>query len=292
MGTKSYKKFLKALETIQPKSLVLTQEVLRERQNLEVMMQDIQQNIKVSLAKLEELETEKKILKENEAYIDRNKYFTYETLEPVLHRMRRGNSEYAMNCTVCGKTCYRNEEIYKYVAARSDYCQYCPYNCHWSKHKSEPFIYELGIVKVIRTSEELKRRYKAATGKKATTQQFIEKCKFDLDCLEREAVYLAEKARICLKRLDEIALKPNPLSTTDYLDLMIQEEEFLARPGWTESVKQLKQIKEQAEMMKMLLEQGRGISGTNFDSVRRGQDGLTITDRVVLNLRRSSDEPL
>ena len=77
MGTKSYKKFMKALETIQPKSLVLTQEVLRERQSLEVMMQDIQQNINVSLAKLEELETEKKILKDNEAYIDRNKKFTY-----------------------------------------------------------------------------------------------------------------------------------------------------------------------------------------------------------------------
>ena len=298
IGTKSYKKLMKALGTIQPKSLVLTQEVLREREKLEVMMQDIQQNIKVSLAKLEELETEKKILKENEAYIDRNKDFSYETLQPVLHRMRLPNSNYAMNCTICKKTChsrcrYRNEEIKKCLAMEGDHCKFCPYKCHWNKHKSEPFIYELRREQVTKTSEELKKRYNDAIGKKSTTEQFIEKCQFDLDCLKEESVYLADKARMCLKRLNQIALKPNPLSTTDYMDLMIQEEEFLARPGWNESVKHLQQIKEQAEMMQRLQEKEGDISETKrLGSASGGQDGLTVTDRVFLNLRRFSDEAM
>ena len=53
-------------------------------------------------------------------------------------------------------------------------------------------------------------------------------------------------------RLQEIALKPNPLSTTDYIDLMIQEEEFMAGPGWKETVKELEEIKSHAEIVQKL----------------------------------------
>ena len=53
-------------------------------------------------------------------------------------------------------------------------------------------------------------------------------------------------------RLQEIALKPNPLSTTDYIDLMIQEEEFTAGPGWKETLKELEEIKSHAEIVQKL----------------------------------------
>ena len=298
MGTKSYKKFMKTLETVQPKSLVLTEEVLKERQFLEMMMEAIQQNIKMSLTKLEEMKTEEEILRKYDDYIDRNRDFNYHIFEHEVHKIKLGDAEFATNCSICKKTCHTKcniptEKKFKCSAMKEGHCQFCPYNCHWKNHKSEPFVYELRVVKVTKTAEELKRRYEDATGRKLTAEQMIEKCKVDLDDLETEAVLLAEEARISLERLGEIALKPNPLSTTDYIDLMIQEEEFLTGPGWRESIRQLEHVKEHAKIMQMLQKKQRDFSDVKrLKSSRRGQDGLTITDRIFLNLKRSTQEPV
>ena len=298
MGTRSYKKFMKTMETIQPQSLTLTKEVLRERQYLEVMMDAIQQNIKMGLMKLEQLETEKKILKEYEAYIDRKEDLTYQTYEHVVYKMKLGSGEFATNCSVCKKTChmkcaYSTEKKYKCLAIKEDHCTVCPYKCHWSRHRSEPFIYELRVEKTTKTAEALCKRYEDASGKKLTTEQIIKTCTSDLYLLKNEAVLLAEKASMCLERLRQIALKPNPLSTTDYIDLMIEEEKFLAAPGWRDSVRQLQQVKERARIMQRLIDQKKDISDKKrLKSVRRGQDGLTDIDRIYLNLKRSTEEPV
>ena len=298
MGTRSYKKFMKTMITIQPQSLTLTKEVLRERQYLEVTMDAIQQNIKMGLMKLEQLETEKKLLKEYKAYIYRKEDLTYQTYEHVVYKMKLASGEYATNCSVCEKTChmkcaYSTEKKKKCLAIKDDHCTVCPYKCHWRHHRSEPFVYELRVEKTTKTAEALCKRYEVATGKKLTTEQIIETCRSDLYFLNKEAVLLAEKARICLERLRQIALKPNPLSTTDYIDWMIEEEKFLAATGWRDSVRQLQQVKERARIMQRLIDQKKDISDKKrLKSIRRGQDGLTDIDRIYLSLRRSTEEPV
>ena len=62
MGTNSMKKFLTALNVIETKSLTLTKEVLRQR----ALLENININMKLGSAKLEEIEMEKKILRAHE----------------------------------------------------------------------------------------------------------------------------------------------------------------------------------------------------------------------------------
>ena len=294
MGTANYKKFMTIMETIRSKSLTLTEEVMRERHCLEVMMDAIQENIKITLTKLEQLKTEKNILKKYEADIERNKNFEYQTYEHVICTRKLNKGEFATNCSHCQKTCHPKCAIpdkYKHqcVAIENRHCKICPHKCHWKYHHIEPFVYELHIEKVTRTTEDLKKRYQDATGRKLTTEQIIKECKFDLEELKMEAVLLAEGARKCLERLSEIALKPNPLSTTDYIDLMIQEEEFLAGPDWKKSVKQLQYVKEKATIMQILQDQQRNIPDAQvLHSQRRRQTGLSIANTIYLNLRKSS----
>ena len=116
-------------------------------------------------------------------------------------------------------------------------------------HASCHFVYNLGSERVTRRLKDLRRRYKDVAGERITAVKRIEN---ELHSLEGETRELIEDARNCLETLREKALRPNPLSTTDYIDFMIQEEEYLAGPRWKESVRQLEKIKDEASIMNMI----------------------------------------
>ena len=59
---------------------------------------------------------------------------------------------------------------------------------------------------------------------------------------------MVDDIRCCLDRLKEIALKPNPLSTVDYIDLLIRTEQNEAKPGFQDRVKSLQEIRKRAEI--------------------------------------------
>ena len=60
----------------------------------------------------------------------------------------------------------------------------------------------------------------------------IEKTELEYNCLQDEVVELMERSAECLNTLKEIALKPNPLSTPEYIDLLIEGEKSEAKPGY------------------------------------------------------------
>ena len=57
------------------------------------------------------------------------------------------------------------------------------------------------------------------------------------------------KAQHCLERLEKIALKPNPLTELQYIDLLIKSEKNEARPGWEKRVKCYEKAREMAVLM-------------------------------------------
>ena len=89
-----------------------------------------------------------------------------------------------------------------------------------------------------------------------TAKELIRKCKEEFGEVQHETLILTERAHNCMKRINEIVLKPNPLSTTDYIDMMIQEEEFMREPGWQEAVNQLEEIKRCVEITQQLTTEG------------------------------------
>jgi hypothetical protein len=62
IGTESYQKNVKCICQFQPKSLVLTWELLRELEHLQTIIQGIHQLIQQGIAELDEIEKEEKIL--------------------------------------------------------------------------------------------------------------------------------------------------------------------------------------------------------------------------------------
>ena len=52
-----------------------------------------------------------------------------------------------------------------------------------------------------------------------------------------------------LLHLDEVVLKPNPLTGVQYLDLLIESEKNEARPGWKQQVGYYEEARRQAEIL-------------------------------------------
>ena len=59
-----------------------------------------------------------------------------------------------------------------------------------------------------------------------TAEQIIEECANRILEVRNEILDFVEKARRCIARLDEIALRPDPLSCVDYIDVMIEAEKL------------------------------------------------------------------
>ncbi|KAM3603996.1 uncharacterized protein V6R79_005003 [Siganus canaliculatus] len=158
MGTQSMKKFFSALSCMKTKSLTLTKEVLRERQQLENLVEHLQKQVQMELAKMVEI---------------------------ILNN----------------------------------------------------------------------RKYQVATEGKKTFETLLDKMIEEYEQVQLEAVRLMERSSQSLNRLKEIALKPNPLSAPEYIDLLIETEKCEGKPGWKKRVKSLMAMRQKAEVMAKV---GRG----------------------------------
>ncbi|KAG7231954.1 hypothetical protein INR49_010063 [Caranx melampygus] len=212
MGTRSMKKFFVAMNQIETKSLTLTQEVLREREEFENLVESLQKLVKVGLAKLEEIKETTEQLKDNEAEISRNENFEFEvTIRKPVEVDISGTGVYLTNC--------------------------------------QRYKWEYKEVKEKTTAKELKEKYLKATEAKMPVKALTERLKKEYDRVNSEVVKLMERSAQCLNRLKEIALKPDPLSTPEYIDMLIEGEKSEAKPGWKARVESLIDMRKQAEYM-------------------------------------------
>uniref|UniRef100_H3AIL5 AAA+ ATPase domain-containing protein n=1 Tax=Latimeria chalumnae TaxID=7897 RepID=H3AIL5_LATCH len=254
MGESSMKKFFSALSKLKNKSLLLTKEVLAERKQLEAAVQGLRVKVNVGLVKLEELRKTNQVLKQNKAKMDANKNFEYKV---EVSEGKPVNVNYVLtNCQKCAFTChdscaYMNDEDKKKCCAMDSngYCKVCPNKCLWNLHRNQPYkwVYEKKEIK--RTYEELKKSYEEATGEVMTTNKIFQRLQEDYKNVGVIVTKLINQLSKSLARLEEIALRPNPLSTPQYIDLLIQSEEQEVKPGYMERIKSLKEVKEQAVLL-------------------------------------------
>ena len=260
MGVSSFKTFMTELEKVDPKSLTLTKEVLSERKNLELAVQCLHTHIKLGLGQLEELKKEAEVLKQHENDIDKNKDFTYEVEEHKMIPVSTAIGQYTTNCTKCNVTCHircrRSDDADKEncMVMNNGTCGRC--HCFWNLHKNQPFVYEMEVRKVTKTAEDLRKRYEDAMGKKLTAEQLVKTNVEVFEAMQLKVVAQTEQTRKGIARLQAIALRPCPLSTVEYIDLLIQGEQNSEKPGFTKRVEQLYDVRKKAKYMQQLADDG------------------------------------
>ncbi|CAG0898718.1 unnamed protein product, partial [Darwinula stevensoni] len=265
MGTKSFQRFFKRFLKSKPVSLTLTKEVLEERRRLQAALQGIQPQIIAGLGRLEQLRQEHAALKQHEAELEANRNFIIKVNVQKQSKVDLDPGVYVTNCLTCNYSCHYpctipDDKLKDDCSAmginmetgRVTHCLVCPKNCPPHEHVNNPYRFDLYEEEETRTAEDLKKKYEKAEGRRLNAQGVVKALIKDFNRERVKILDLTKKAHACLQKLDEIALKPDPLGVTDYLDLLIETERREGKIGHVQRIKYLEDTRAKAALSEKL----------------------------------------
>ncbi|XP_063040084.1 uncharacterized protein LOC134435163 [Engraulis encrasicolus] len=273
IGNASMKNFFTQLGKMETRSLTLTKQVLQERKQLEATVTGVQPLIRHGLATMEEIRSTQAVLDRHKNTIEANKDFEYEVEVEKADRIDIPYGTFITYCHSCNYTCHypcstpKDDDKHKCAAMHNGYCTVCPGKCPSSAHFKMNYKWETKRVREKRTYQELRSKYAKAMGEKMNQEQIVEKMEEEYCKVQDKILEMMNTVTTCLTRLKEIALRPDPLSTPDYIDLMIKSEEQEAKPGFKQRIKELQVVREGAVLMQKV-----------SDKVRRNTDNSRCED--------------
>ncbi|XP_063049704.1 uncharacterized protein LOC134444281 [Engraulis encrasicolus] len=110
------------------------------------------------------------------------------------------------------------------------------------------------IMKEIQSTQAVLEEHKTQMEEKMNIEQSIAKLEKEYHQVQGKIVKLIETVTKCLIRLKEIALRPDPLSTPDYIDLLIESEKQEAKPGLQQRIQELQELREGADLVQKVAE--------------------------------------
>ena len=194
-----------------------------------------------------------------------------EKREKFVTESLSGTKQYVTNCIVCNMTChfpcqYSNDnDKYKCIIMRppSDWtwppgttkecldgversvsyvneslfqnyltqlkCAVC--KCQWDKHTNFDYRYIKVEIEEEITLQELKRKYDDAIMGHSRSQAMLIFAQKEYDDAQQGVVALINKLRECFLELENIALRPSALTTSDYIEMMIEQEKREMSPN-------------------------------------------------------------
>lgn len=253
MGCSSFEKFFKHIKHLETRSLSQTKNVLEEREQLKIVISNILPKVTAGLSKLSELQQHLDIFERYKNEINDNQNFEYEVNETRQEMIDLPRGQHVTNCMHCNVTCHENCAIADDEAKRkclamdkTGCCRICLEKCIWSNHKNTPYIFKYVTETVKKTYAEMKERYEEAQGKTLTHEKYIEELNNDVDELFELIMTMMNEMNDCKTRLKEIALRPDPLTAVEHIDLMIQSEKLEKQPGFFKRVQLLEEMKKMA----------------------------------------------
>ncbi|XP_067234823.1 uncharacterized protein [Chanodichthys erythropterus] len=244
---KGMAQLFKFLDTIQPKSLKMTQEVLQKRKQLEANINNLQSHVQTTELKQNELKQTQEALEKNKKDVEENKNFEYEVEVPYKEKVDIDPfvASVAMCCTVCEENCHYPDcwwfTLLSWCSVmKNNHCTVCTNKCHYSKHVKEAKIYVTKTKKEKRTYEDLKKKYEGIIGKGVSLVKMLEE---DLRELEKEKIKLVFDTFHCVEKLEMISLSADSLFTLLHIDFLIEK---LKEINETDKAKTLEDIKKKA----------------------------------------------
>lgn len=246
MGINSFEMFFEHIGKLEARSISQTKDVLQTRGKLKVMTFSIRKQIETGLSKLSELAQEKQMLNKYKEEIKKNEDFEYSIDEVKMTKISLALGCYAVNCLQCKVSCLENHEIntLQRFCTETGLCTICPGNCNLSLHKQETSIIRYITIPVKKTYAEMKAKYDNAHGCKITLENCIEEKEEETRKLYEDTCQMMSTLASCLEKLSKIALKHDPLSESEYVELMIESEKKEKQPGYEERIQALKNISE------------------------------------------------
>ena len=253
-GFKSLKSFFDALLVTPSISLKLTKENLREREGLQIALENLRPQIQMGITHLEKIKTQTDILRKIKGDIQLNK--NYKVTTTVSREVAVEVHHSITNCDVCHHTCHDpcaiEGDVKEYCGAMSDgYCMVCTGKCHWEKHRNGWHKYELRDVTETTTVDKLLKQYKVSIKDKDAKKKILMEFINEYGKMKMTVFDLIKRANECSNRLDEICLRPNYLSNVQYIERLIESERKKTE-GITYRAERLKQLENMKDLALLL----------------------------------------
>ncbi len=94
----------------------------------------------------------------------------------------------------------------------------------------------------------MKENYEKAKGKKMNAEQLVEALRKDVEDQKKKIVKEIDEIKDLHNSLKKIALHGNPLSTPEYIRMLIENEKNERQEGYEERIRNLKELLKLAKM--------------------------------------------
>ena len=260
MGIKSFESFFSGLSSMTTRSLTLTTEVLAERKHINVTIDGLTLKIHKQLTKMEELRKTKQMIENHSDQINANKEFKYNVTVSKGTKIEITDGKCTTNCSKCSMSCHfpckleMTDDKRKCSAMGKDdgLCKSCPMKCKWDLHLNQNYHWVFQDVTESRTYSEIREKYEEAVQHKLSTEGVLQALESELEQIKYDLKSDINTITAHLKRLDQIALRPDAFTTTDYIELMIQSETKEKKSGFQERIKSLNLLLEKSQLVKKI----------------------------------------
>ena len=281
MGNKSFEAFFSKFGMSKEVSLVCTRKVLDKRNQLDANVYAIQRKIELGVAKIEELEKEKKIMYTHQAKIDANQKFTYTMCVTKQRQVFVTPGTFVTNCVKCNFTCHypcyipNDKEKFRCAAMENQCdpntkCRVCTNHCSWEFHFNNGYVFELYDDTETRTSDDLKKKYQEGIEGKKTVQAMIDSITREIDDARDDVRVKMKNVQDCLAELNKIALRTNPLTEEQYLEMLIRSENEQKKAGYLERIKFYHEALQDAQIISIV--KGSTIKNMTSEKYKRVMD--------------------
>ena len=256
MGCSSFERFFDNIRQMKTKSLLLRKNVLDERKQLKTIISNVLPQVNEGLQKISQIRKEQELVKMYKNEIQDNKNFQY-TVEETQHvKVNLKPGVHVTNCLQCNITCHNycqipdDDQKRRCLAIDTDTgkCKVCPNKCYWTFHKNTKYYFEYVTVQVQRTYDDMKKRYEEATQETSSVEQLIQNMKNAVNAKLNTLKDMMDNVNECRTRLKEIALTGDPLTSEEYIDLMIELEKREHKTGYSDRIKTLEEIKKMSRI--------------------------------------------
>ena len=253
----------KTLGEMDDVSLWQSAENLKERNNLRLTLESIGHQLQEGTMNAENIRKLVDDINRYKRHMDENKDFsiTATVVVAVVAKVSLPKYECAFNCHKCETTChYPCITIFNRTCdvIHKNECTVCKNGCKANEHRTDNFKYETKFLvqKQLITEEQLVKRfnYSFAQVRKLRSEQILKKLIEEHVFIMANNMKLIQRAKQCIKRIQQISLNPNLVTEEGYIDMMIKTEERDLKEGWEERIKSLKQLKKMASHAGTILE--------------------------------------
>ncbi|KZR97586.1 Uncharacterized protein APZ42_007448 [Daphnia magna] len=135
-------------------------------------------------------------------------------------------------------------------------CKVCPGKCAFEDHSNEYTIWMYVQEEETRTLYDIRKKYDDAMEKTLSAEELKNALQGEAEQLKLEIIKAMDEITRCSNHLKKIALRGDPLSTPEYINLMLENEKKEKKPGHRERIKILKDLLKKAKLTKDVTDGG------------------------------------